>query len=379
VVENGKRVEWIDVARGLGILLVILGHTMTSPIRFANGYAFIVYKAIYFFHMPFMFYLSGRTFGMFRKKIENYSFVNWTKKKGRTLMLPYIIYGLLVYIVFFIANSLPGMERIMNNAGYGKQSFVHWLKGMITVYGEDLYSYHLWFVYALFVMNIISFTITKYFTHHRYILLVVSIAFLCLRVIYPPINFWGIINLVMKCYFWFVIGSYVDFSKIVKYWYVRIYMGISLVYMCLMSIEFVKALVPDISLYAPIKWSVEMFTCYKNALPSEALLEPVKWVADMGIILFFVQVSLILRGTIKRFFSYTGRNSFVIYLFHQPFVASGFGAIMFCLFLIPIEIVIPVIVLLCYVVPLLIMKLLDTKYLSFLKPFLLGTPRKKRV
>jgi len=147
----------------------------------------------------------------------------------------------------------------------------------------------------------------------------------------------------------------------------------------LMSIEFVKALVPDISLYAPIKWSVEMFTCYKNALPSEALLEPVKWVADMGIILFFVQVSLILRGTIKRFFSYTGRNSFVIYLFHQPFVASGFGAIMFCLFLIPIEIVIPVIVLLCYVVPLLIMKLLDTKYLSFLKPFLLGTPRKKRV
>ena len=48
-----KRIEYIDIARGIGILLVVMGH---------NDFAVVspfLYKLIYSFHMPLFFFLSG--------------------------------------------------------------------------------------------------------------------------------------------------------------------------------------------------------------------------------------------------------------------------------------------------------------------------------
>lgn len=47
-----KRIEWVDVAKGMAVPLIILGHT-------AQSQAFITY--IYSFHMPLFFLLSGYT------------------------------------------------------------------------------------------------------------------------------------------------------------------------------------------------------------------------------------------------------------------------------------------------------------------------------
>ena len=52
--ERRERVEWIDVAKGLGMLLVILGHTMTTPIRNSSSICYSIYIGVYFFHMPFL-------------------------------------------------------------------------------------------------------------------------------------------------------------------------------------------------------------------------------------------------------------------------------------------------------------------------------------
>ena len=47
------RLEWIDKAKGIGIILVILGHTICPPnIKFW----------LYSFHMPLFFFLSGYVF-----------------------------------------------------------------------------------------------------------------------------------------------------------------------------------------------------------------------------------------------------------------------------------------------------------------------------
>ena len=48
-----KRIEYIDIARGIGILLVVMGHndfSLISPFLF---------KLIYSFHMPLFFFMSG--------------------------------------------------------------------------------------------------------------------------------------------------------------------------------------------------------------------------------------------------------------------------------------------------------------------------------
>ena len=55
----GKRIEWIDVSKGIGIILVLIGH-----ISLNGG----LNKFIYSFHMPLFFILSGFTFNLAKKE-----------------------------------------------------------------------------------------------------------------------------------------------------------------------------------------------------------------------------------------------------------------------------------------------------------------------
>lgn len=57
-----KRLKWIDVLKGIGMYLVILGHT-----HFASR------GVIYAFHMPLFFLISGMFFSY--KKISTKEFV----------------------------------------------------------------------------------------------------------------------------------------------------------------------------------------------------------------------------------------------------------------------------------------------------------------
>lgn len=67
--EGGVRESWIDVLKGIGIILVVIGHTsMENPLV----------KWIYVFHMPLFFALSGYMFGRGRKQ---YTFVKFTEKE----------------------------------------------------------------------------------------------------------------------------------------------------------------------------------------------------------------------------------------------------------------------------------------------------------
>ena len=52
-----KRLEWIDLAKGIGIILMVIGHMPSIPSA--------VHNWIFSFHMPLFFFLSGY---MFKKK-----------------------------------------------------------------------------------------------------------------------------------------------------------------------------------------------------------------------------------------------------------------------------------------------------------------------
>ena len=53
-----KRIAWLDTAKGIGIILVVLGHSM-SPILTGHMVMESLYKFLYMFHMPLFFFLSG--------------------------------------------------------------------------------------------------------------------------------------------------------------------------------------------------------------------------------------------------------------------------------------------------------------------------------
>lgn len=52
-----NRLEELDIARGIGILLVIMGHLYSQSSTLNN-----IQKFVYTFHMPLFFIIAGCTF-----------------------------------------------------------------------------------------------------------------------------------------------------------------------------------------------------------------------------------------------------------------------------------------------------------------------------
>jgi len=79
-----KKLEWLDVAKGLGIILVVAGHSIIDggPYAAARG-------VIYTFHMPLFFILSGYT-------VKNGEFWPYMLKKLQGLIVPYTAYLFLI-------------------------------------------------------------------------------------------------------------------------------------------------------------------------------------------------------------------------------------------------------------------------------------------
>ena len=83
-----QRVEWIDVAKGIGILLVVLGH---------SGFSLNIRWWIWSFHMPLFFLLSGLVFSI--NKYPGFYFL--FKKRNISLLRPYFFFTLIVLLLLF--------------------------------------------------------------------------------------------------------------------------------------------------------------------------------------------------------------------------------------------------------------------------------------
>lgn len=81
---NKKRLDWIDMAKGFGILMVMLGHINWG----------IPNKLVYSCHLPLFFFLSGYVFS--RKD----SFKTFGKQKVKTILLPHFL--LAIPLLYFI-------------------------------------------------------------------------------------------------------------------------------------------------------------------------------------------------------------------------------------------------------------------------------------
>ena len=81
-INSNHRELWIDCARGIAILLVIVGHTISG----------VLSGAIYSFHMPLFFIFSGITS---KFSSTNKAFVAKTERSFKHLMGPFF----LIYVI----------------------------------------------------------------------------------------------------------------------------------------------------------------------------------------------------------------------------------------------------------------------------------------
>ena len=59
---NQKRLDYIDIAKGIGIILVVFAHTLVPQIRGNSTFAYFLWIFIYNFHMPLFLFFSGWLF-----------------------------------------------------------------------------------------------------------------------------------------------------------------------------------------------------------------------------------------------------------------------------------------------------------------------------
>ena len=90
-----KRLTYLDMVKGFGILLVILGHTYPD----SNSIKIWIYS----FHMPLFFIISGILLN--HTNTEDKDIKSIIISKFKSLIIPYIFFELLAIFIWMILNE----------------------------------------------------------------------------------------------------------------------------------------------------------------------------------------------------------------------------------------------------------------------------------
>ena len=152
-----KRKHWIDIARGISIILIVYGHSVVIGNK--------IYMYLYSFNVPVFFFISGLTFCN-NGKLDNYGFddrpfLNFVDKTIKKLIYPYFIWGGISILIYNF------MARItIVSLGYKKE--IYTLKQCFwgLFYGNVRNGYMdwnrpLWFLPCIVIVEVIVFLLCK--------------------------------------------------------------------------------------------------------------------------------------------------------------------------------------------------------------------------
>lgn len=149
-----NRITHIDIFKGIGILFMVMGHI---------GFSSIFDKWIHAFHMPMFFFISG----YLSKNISELhgGGREYILKKTKTLIVPYFSFGIFHFIFWYIA-----INKMQYHFGL--------LKNLLWTNTYTLpIAGALWFLTALFFVDIFYLLIEKFITYNSlkfFIILLIS-------------------------------------------------------------------------------------------------------------------------------------------------------------------------------------------------------------
>lgn len=126
------RVPWIDDVKGIGIILVVAGHTI-------EAYTGTAYRPIYLFHMPLFFFMAGVVF-------RPEPFAAYAGKRVRTLLVPYAAFLallLLAKVGLALAHGEP-LQAVLEGQVRDVVDYLYGGRALMGDYGIA------WFVTCLF-------------------------------------------------------------------------------------------------------------------------------------------------------------------------------------------------------------------------------------
>jgi fucose 4-O-acetylase-like acetyltransferase len=161
------RLQWVDQAKGIGILLVVFGHVLSgvklAGVKVDPQFFRWTWDAIYSFHIPLFFYLSGL---FFPHSWQRRGLHGVMLSKVDTLVYPYVLWsliqGLLQVAMSQHVNDPVTLGEVFSLLWHPRQEF--------------------WFLYALFFVYLyVCLLYAVLPTRLRWILLVAAVVFYFLR------------------------------------------------------------------------------------------------------------------------------------------------------------------------------------------------------
>ena len=159
-VDSNSRVAYIDVYRGIGIFLVLVGH-----MAFWGKLDHFIHA----FHMPMFFFVAGF---LYRKKEESLEKV--VLHKLRAIIIPYIIWGMVAVLVSFVVS---GSDAALRNIKH-----LFWINNTGMTNNAAL-----WFLTAFFFADIFFYILDRSLSNiTKAIVIVVMVIFgSCAKLILP--------------------------------------------------------------------------------------------------------------------------------------------------------------------------------------------------
>lgn len=156
-----KRLDYIDIAKGLGMILVILGHIRHDYVPFCGSV-----------HIPLFFVLSGFLYDIDKKPEREYG--ENVLKRVKRLVIPYFIYNMVLYLKYLlklmVTHSVGVLNVILPFAGFVYSAPMLYRTGSPEnnyegfVFGNG----PLWFLTSMAVSSAIFYFIIYYVLKHRF-------------------------------------------------------------------------------------------------------------------------------------------------------------------------------------------------------------------
>lgn len=151
-----ERIRWIDYAKGIGIILVIIGHVIRTETTENFIELRIIYNIIYSFHMALFFFLSGVNAGVEKKRKK---YIEEICSKLKKLLIPWFCYSMLIYCAFFIVNQIGKGTMCFNDTDYKIIGLSDYFVEIVK--GENPYCFHLWFLLVMFILQMLVITVYR--------------------------------------------------------------------------------------------------------------------------------------------------------------------------------------------------------------------------
>ena len=205
---SDSRINWMDWAKVMAIILVVFGHVPQEKGDFLVSY-------VCTFHMPLFFMLSG----YLSKHIAGYRQI--IKKQYNSLVIPYIFYNFVFYPYWLVRYIVDYQGNLTIGDMVAKP-----LLGMLFFQIDTSFSSNLngatWFLVALLVMRILQ-NVCYRFSHPKKILVLTSFVMLLLCIVSEYYNMTDslFVKGFLRCYPFYVIGHFMRIESWLNRYVIR--------------------------------------------------------------------------------------------------------------------------------------------------------------